>query len=134
MSATYFARQHLCRKVKDQTYLVCRLYMIHYIRPNSFLINLNLLMYCLWLKTFHRTLEKLGIKRTLWVSTISHFFWLCTVSATLDIQPTKFMYFLAKALFVGKYVHCMYLPSTLNIIGPKGGEQEKSKCFYKMMI
>jgi hypothetical protein len=53
-------------------------------------------MYCLWLKTFRRTFEKLGIKRTLWVSTISHFFGYG--KCHLDSQPTNFMYFLAKAI------------------------------------
>lgn len=70
-------------------------------------------MYCLWLKTFHGTFEKLGIKRTLWVSTISHFFsYAQYTSATLDNQSTKFMYFLA-SLFLGQtYYVCAYrLPS-----------------------
>ena len=124
-------------------------------------------MYCLWLKTFRRTLEKLGLKRTLWASTISHFFGYG--KCHLDSQPTNFMYFLAKAISEsqvrikrtlyllivypqrnrtkggtteksmlswlkcclsesqGSNVLCMYLPSTLNLIGPKGGEGDKRK-------
>ena len=93
-------------------------------------------MYCPWLKTFHGTFEKLGIKRTLWVSTISHFFsYAQYTSATLDNQSTKFMYVLPGFIVYRSNVLCMCLPSTLNVIGPKGGEgEEKSKCFYKMMI
>ena len=124
-------------------------------------------MYCLKLKTFHRTFEKLGIKRTLWAGKYLQFLISLAMvfKCHLDIQPTKFMYFLAKALFFrksrikrtlyllivypqrnrtkggttekpmlswlkrclsesqGSNVLCMYLPSTLNVIGPKGGEE-----------
>ena len=86
-------------------------------------------MHCLWLKTFRRTFEKLGIKRTLWVSTISHFFGYG--KCRLDTQPTKFMYFLTKAISESQVsnVLCTYLPSTLNVIVPKGGQQ-KSQCYH----